>query len=664
LRRTIGLAVLVVLTVVRSAGAAEGVKPLVVPVSPAAGNASSQKIVEDAFRTAGRLRAGRKGDVVVEFAAGTYRLDRPIVIDGAKAGDGRGTLVVRGVGDVTITGSQPLIERQRRKADDAVFDKVPATARQHVRLYELPGLAARSPHVLIPRAANFNTEAAPFEVFDESGALGPAAWPNDSTATAQSHAGDLVALPQGKRGAWRGEPDLWLAGRLWSYEVLRVTFIDEQSDKLRLYPPSPLGIADDAPFQILHAASELDAPGEWYRSPDRSTLFAIPREEPALEISLAENLFVIRNARDVKIHNLTLQRSRGAAVVVRDSQNVILQNLDIRWTGGRGAVIQGGTANGVEACSISDTGDGGVLLTGGDRHALAPGRHFLRNSTVRRFQRLTRSYRGAADLVGVGNDVVGNFIADAQHYAIRFQGNNHTISSNEITRVVLETSDMGAIYTGRDWATLGTSITHNFVHNIGDGLGKIDTKGVYLDDGASGTVVRGNIFANTPWPAFVGGGHDNTVEGNVFIRSEPAILLDGRGLTWARTAITDRKSEIWQRLFAVPFRSKPWVEQYPRLAGLLNTDAGIPRGNVFRNNVFIGGQDFEILPEVSLEAQSIAGNVSIAADDPRLVPPLSELSSPTDLLRTSLQRLIEPALPYLPSDLAGLEREKVLQNAH
>ena len=69
------------------------------------------------------------------------------------------------------------------------------------------------------------------------------------------------------------------------------------------------------------------------------------------------------------------------------------------------------------------------------------------------------------------------------------RGNDHVIEFNEIHHVALETGDVGAIYTGRDYTYRGNRIRHNFIHDTG-GVG-MGSMGVYMDDCVSGTLIAG-----------------------------------------------------------------------------------------------------------------------------------------------------------------------------
>lgn len=67
----------------------------------------------------------------------------------------------------------------------------------------------------------------------------------------------------------------------------------------------------------------------------------------------------------------------------------------------------------------------------------------------------------------VGQRAVHNLIHDHPHCPILYSGNDHRIEWNEIHHVALETGDVGAVYSGRDWTFRGNAIRYNFIHHTG-----------------------------------------------------------------------------------------------------------------------------------------------------------------------------------------------------
>jgi hypothetical protein len=276
---------------------------------------------------------------------------------------------------------------------------------------------------------------------------------------------------------------------------------------------------------------------------------------------------------------LTFENARGDAITVNGGQHVSIANSIIRNIGSRAAVIRGENSGLIDTL-IENTGEAGIAIAGGDRQTLKPSNLYVERSTIRNFARLTRTYQPAIWVAGVGNRIIGNRIFDAPHAAIIFFGNDHLISRNEIFDVCKETGDAGAIYTGRDWTARGTVISNNHIHDIAPNT----TKGVYLDDQASGITIRGNLFERLAEAVFIGGGRDNLIEGNKFVDTATAIHLDARG----KATKGEMHRILLKRLTEVPYSETPYKERYPNLANILEDEPGEPKYNVARWNLLIG----------------------------------------------------------------------------
>jgi len=582
---------------------------------------SARDRLAEALEKARSLRAQNPNAVIViALEAGVYRLARAVRIAARDAGRAGAPLVIRGADrDRTVlTGAEPLrrLKPIPAKAQRRLRDTVPATARPNVQAYRLPAWAAAVERIDVPRRLLQDREpiTAPMELFDAKGALVPARWPNAGFAqgsaageraksfrisgrNAQETAGrDAGAWRRRAQGVanerWSREPDLWAHGYFrYNYAIENVPVVWRDGALVPKLRPSQ-GFAKTFRVRIEHALADLDAVGEWYRDQVSGSVFAWPRaSDNRVEMSRAEHIFLVSGAAHVRFENMTLQRSRGDALRVVDSRQIELRRCVVRETGARAAAFYESTASGVRNCAIDATG-GGIHLSGGDRTTLARAGLFALDNRIERYSRVGPNNASAVTLDGVGQIASGNFIRDGHHMAMLFSGNDHVIEFNEITNVSYASTDMGVIYTGRDWTAAGTRIERNYFHDIRLNpalVGKGEPiKGVYLDDLASGMTVRENVFVRVDFPVFLGGGRYNRVVRNVFVDAGPSIHLDGRGLTWAKGSVQNPDSEIRRAYAAVPVRSPPWRRRYPWLATLLDDRPEAPKANVAVGNLMIG----------------------------------------------------------------------------
>ena len=308
----------------------------------------------------------------------------------------------------------------------------------------------------------------------------------------------------------------------------------------------------------------------------------VARREILLSL-LDQPLLKLTDVSHVTFRGLAFEATRGNAIEINGGVGNRIAGCLIRNVGDSGVVISGGSGHGVVGCDISDAGDGGVSLTGGDRQSLKPGGHFAENCHFQRLGRWSKCYVPAVAMTGVGLRASHNLIHDLPHCAILYWGNDHVMEFNEIHHIALETGDVGAIYTGRDYTFRGNKVWRNYIHHTG-GVG-MGSMGVYMDDCVSGTEVFGNVFYKVHWAMFIGGGRDHRVENNLFVDCDPAVRADGRGLD---------KSPVWhsmvddtmrKRLAEVPLAR--YRQRYPEMKSL-DRFYGPPDGPAITGEAFKG----------------------------------------------------------------------------
>jgi Right handed beta helix region len=615
---------------------AQNSPPLVILVAPvgvdrplakdslASGQAGPVRTLQYAVDLARDLRRANpsRSAVDIELAPGEHRLDRPVRLTAEHGGSHGQPLVIRGSagGTTKLKGSRKLepIAAAGDGAKSAMSrPEINTEARPHLRRYSLPSTLKPAASMDTPRPQD-RVPAVPFEVFDAGGPLRPARWPNTGWARVVTAGGTALpptfTISSERVKTWQGEPDLWAGGYWqydWRYETQAIIAINPASSIMTLAALPFEGIKAGARMFVYHALSELDEPGEWYRDRVSNELLVWPRDLSELEISVSESAFEMTGVSHLRLQNLTIEMTRGDAVFVKGGRDVVIEDCTIRWTGGRAITFEDAAASGILRSHVTGTGAGGVLLYGGDRIGLVPAGLFALDTRFERFARLSLTYAAAVELDGVGNSAIGNFITDADHEGIEFRGNDHLIERNEMSRLMLDSADGGAIYTGRDWTARGTRIRHNFIRDVRPAPG-METKGIYLDDMASGIIIEGNVFLRVDQAVFVGGGYDNQVTGNVFVATDPALHIDSRGIDFYRERIDDPKGELRTRLDAMPYRSEPWRSRYPTLPGLLDDQPYLAKRNVMAGNLYLTQTPNDIDPGTDQTLQTFTPNLGVA----------------------------------------------------
>ena len=510
-----------------------------------------------------RLSQDRKlarGGLTVWLRGGDYLRTNALELTAADSGTADAPIVwrackgesVRLLGGRKLSGFAPV-------TDPAILARLPETARGHVLQVDLGALGLADFGKMTSRGFGRPLSPAHCELFFRGRPMTLARWPNEgaweqiagvpeSGATKDEHGGQVGKLDQGflYRGdrprQWKDTRDLWVHGYWswdWANSYERVDSIDLERRLIKTAAPHGLyWFRQGQRFYFLNVLEELDQPGEWYL--DRQTRllyfwppapleFKVQGSPPEILLSLlSEPLLNLTGVSHVTFRGLTLEATRGSAVQIHGGTSNRIAGCLIRNIGNYGVTIAGGTGHGVISCDILDTGDGGVSLDGGDRQTLQPGGHFVENCHFARQGRWSRCCVPAVLIAGVGQRASHNLIHDHPHCAILFTGNDHLVEFNEIHHIALETGDVGAIYTGRDYTFRGNRIRCNFIHDTG-GVG-FGSMGIYMDDCVSGTEIFGNIFYKVQRAAFLGGGRDHQVVNNIFVDCNYAVELDGRGL--------------------------------------------------------------------------------------------------------------------------------------
>jgi len=576
------------------------------------------------LRKGGRLP---RGGVTVFLRGGDYLRTNALELTAADSGTAGSPVTwsawnderVRLLGGRSLTGFAPV-------SDARILQRLDEKARGHVVQLDLGKLGIHEFGEMKSRGFNRLPAAAHCELFFDHRPMTLARWPNEgefekiagypgASERQDDHGGNLGALPGGflysgdRPRRWQDTSYLWVHG-YWAYDWAnsyeKVASLDREQRLLKTTPLHGLyGFRKGQRFYYLNLLEELDQPGEWFLDRRAGRLYFWPPKEGALggahEILLSllgQPLLKLTDVSHVSLRGLALEATRGNGVEIRGGESNRVEGCLIRNVGNSGVVIEGGHAHGVVSCDILDTGDGGVGLTGGDRRSLRAGGHFVENCSFQRQGRWSKCYVPAIAMTGCGLRASHNVIQDHPHCAILFWGNDHLIEFNEIHHIALETGDVGAIYTGRDYTFRGNKIRYNYIHHTG-GVG-MGSMGVYMDDCVSGTEVFGNVFYKVHWAMFLGGGRDHRVINNLFVDCDPAVHTDGRGLDSAPVWRGMVDSTMRKALAAMPrplFRKRyPELKELDRYYGPPGGPAIVgeafhgvpPENNVIARNVCAG----------------------------------------------------------------------------
>lgn len=434
-----------------------------------------------------------------------------------------------------------------------------------------------------------------------------------------------IAYVGNRPGRWRNAHEILLHGYWtwdWNDSYQKITVIDTQKREIEIRAPHHhYGYTKAQRFRFLNILEELSKPGEWVLDRTNGILYFWPPaavREGDVHISLLEEvMFSLQNTAFVTLSGFTFECSRGNAIRLSGGRKNTIAGCTFRNLGSLAVQIDGGTENGIRSCDLHDLASGGIVLEGGDRQTLTPAGNHAVNNHIHHFSLWVRTYQWAIDVAGVGNRVAHNLIHDAAQEAMHTKGNEHLIEFNEIHTIGLETGDIGAIHTGRDWTWRGTIYRYNYLHDLhGPGLNGV--MAIYLDDWQSGTTIYGNVFYRAGRAVFVGGGRDNVIENNIFVECDASVHVDGRGLSWGNfyfdLSLPHSVRTLLDRMEAVDCLRPPYSEKYPELLTLYDDEPAVPKYNKVLRNVSCGGKWADFRDGVDFALVQAKGNLIAGPD--------------------------------------------------
>jgi hypothetical protein len=524
--------------------------------------------------------------VNVNIATGVYYLSRPLYFDLMDSGLAGREILWQGEpgAQVTISAGLPITCKKR----DAMFWDCP--------LVQMP---VNSEFFDVGRIKG---NAPEFELFVNDQKLELARWPDQGWAhikvplDQKTQFSVMETLPT-LTGDIKAAQVHIFAGNDWFDQYIGIDSVNQSANAITLSAATGYELASGRRFYIQNLPSLLNAPGEWiYDAANKKVIFAPPaRMVPKVAmLSSLPNILIADDVNYLTFKNISFQHSTGTAITVKNANNVVMDQLDVNSIGGIGVEITNGQNVQLSNSKIHHTGAHGIIVSGGDRNTLQASGHVIRNNQIHHMGTVILTYSPGVEINGVGVTVTHNLLEQGAGTAILVTGNEHLIEKNELHHFCLQASDCGAIYSGRDWSWRGNVIRNNYIHDIiGYGMKSVDVannqvvyqspdgaRGVYLDDGASGFDVSGNIFENAGIMALqVGGGRDNKIVNNYFNTGDYAIYIDDRwpAYDW---------NQNQKNLDASPYKTALWRDKYPELAAPMHNKTW-PEGNRIERNVIV-----------------------------------------------------------------------------
>lgn len=575
--------------------------------------------------------------IVVELAGGEYYIDEPLVFGEEDSGIENKVIWCAAEGEKVLLHSSRRIDYsvcRKTNETDELYKTIPYPEKTLVLDLKALNITGYDTNInCFGWCSEYNASSHP------SGGM---AWPqlyfNGKPLTTARYpsrgyvqtAGDYDAAKGGyavfgydddRIEKWADISDVWVHGYFyfdWADCGAKIGSVDKAEKTITLANKINYGVRKGQRYYYLNVPDELAENGEWYSDVKNGKVYFIPPDgccEPDIRFVTAENrMLEFRNASHITFRNIDMAYTRTTAVDIKGGDSIRFEGCGFYNIGGQAIQIgiagneklpfavlgNSGINHCIQSCTINGTGLGGISISGGDRNTLEPVRIRVDNCDISDFSRMKKTYCFGVSISAVGAVISHNSFHDAPHSALLFHGNENIIEYNEFYRLLLESDDASAVYTGRDYATNGNTIHYNYFHDLGsDAKSRIGIFGTYADDNSAGVKIYGNIYDKVSCALLLHGGHDISFENNLVIgesgREYPWFLRFHR-YGYPET-LKDGGTHL-KNLEKVPWKEQLWQKKYPHIAEYLtwepDTEQTFPHYCKIKNNIIINHSGFNI----------------------------------------------------------------------
>ena len=570
------------------------------------------------------------GQINVYIRGGDYVLDSAVTFGAQDSGTDSKPIVYQAYNGemVRFIGGTKINNSRVSKVTDAavlnrVLDKQAKDCLMQIDLSELPGTLDPIPdhgYALTDSNSSETQQTVrdykPVEIYIGGEALKKSRWPNDEPGTGYVRTGKATydtaeykikpftveyTDTDNRTARWSPESlkDLYLTGFIandWAGVTHKIASLDTDAKTLTSVNGTSYTPSANHRLYFWNILEEIDMPGESYIDRTNKIAYFYPANDAATEeiyvSTLESNMFQFNSVSNVTVKDLNFCYTVGNGINASSVDRFTIDGVTVAHTSSNGISISG-TNSTVKNSHVYDTGAGGISINGGNRTTLTNGNMRAENNRIHSVTRVYNAYKPALAMNGVGTTARNNEIYDGPHQIVTMNGNDLIFDKNEVYNAVMDASDMGAIYWGRDPSAMGYRITNNYFHHIGNKYGGYGQQSIFWDDGAMGPYVYGNIFfqgsltteqggtTNNSFAMKTNGGQYAHIENNIFVDSPRTVWfqdwVNGGNVTgftgnqqgmwwlWIMDCTTARAgTNAWSKLKGnvVDFESETWVNHY------------------------------------------------------------------------------------------------------
>ena len=516
--------------------------------------------LERAKQAVRELKVRPDGGITVYFREGTYPVTKTVEFSAADSGSSECPIVYRAYKDEKVTFSaakkldfskfKPVSGEMRDKLiDETAKSKVVVADFADIGLSDYKGIG-------ITKAGNgvdFGTVDVPLMEFNGE-IMKLSRYPNNEkrsewcvvksvSENEKSFTMDYSGID--RVDMWSHNEDYIMSMGFFALDwFAEVHFFDFDHDAKTMTSKSDgyyLGIDNPGSSEeiiFLNIFEEIDMPGEWYADEVNKKLYLYPLTDdvnPEITMSNGENIFFnLDHTKHVKFYGIEMTGGNASFVKGSAVDSVVFDNCDIHMFKGGIGEVYGAKNTGFMNSEIYHFSAGGLKINGGDPKTLVPSNNFFTNNYAHDFSVNCQSYGAVLWLANgcVGMKVDHNEFANAPHMVMQYTSYNNIIEYNVFHDVVVNSADMGAIYSTRKFDQMGNKFRYNHFYRIGDPNHRTSFTGhaFFPDDGTSGDEFYGNVlgpYGANMNPLKIHGGMAHKIYNNLIIDCTSALIEDG-----------------------------------------------------------------------------------------------------------------------------------------
>jgi hypothetical protein len=487
--------------------------------------------------------------IIVNFRAGEYFLDENIKMDTGHSGSENAPVIYQAYNNekVTFVGGKKISKTDISKVtDDSILNRIiDEGARTKLMVIDYSNYDIEMlPIVGEDGVKNRNLPTA----YIGENALSPARYPNKSSSNSYvktksdnndperyQYEGDNVRSifsfvdSEDRSSKWTDETlkGAYVHGFLhysWQDDMASVKSFNKETKDIDI-GWNDFGAYSGNNFYFLNVLDEIDIPGESYNDLENKKIYFYPTDDyDASDVyisTLRDNMVNAANVGNLVFKDLEFKYNGAKIFELHNVHDITIDNCVIAHTSASAVTISGSNTV-VKNSHIYDNATGGIAVYGGNRNKFIYGNNLIENNKIHdNANRLSMAYVSAIAADSMGLVIRNNEIYNNPHQLISLGANDVIIENNEIYNGVLEASDMGAIYYGRDPSVMGIEIRYNYFHHIGNNYGGYGQQAIFCDDGAITPYIHHNIFYsgsdNGNVPIKANGAQFGLVENNIIV---------------------------------------------------------------------------------------------------------------------------------------------------